>query len=436
MKRSILNLLGGLLLCLPMLFTSCSEKDNALEQIVNQENLEGLKKALYKNAEVTVQFKVYGKTTPFTVTLKNVGTVEKPKYEVQGDFPTETEIGYKLTYDMGYIDDNLYFGLVYNKPVDTDADDESEDMFDLAPVMVVKFDTKTSKYDVYALPGFDFEVISINGTDMDVEPASEKTAYIKFYHYGVNLGTRGLTRMSAEDGPVHDLEMKINFKDGNTWEDLDEAYDEVGLGVFASISDNDGGADDNDDMTIDLSDYDFYFNDDDVNYWKIFVIFNPEGTTQQEKGDNLTETTEDQPYKAKDYREYLYLPVYGLNSKGNIALLDVLKLALPTADEAGTDDIQWGEIAAKNSDVIKVVKNKTTGNKTIVIKDNVVNDNGKNYYYSLYDGKSSYRVKAKQTYDQTETDKNYHFYQLKSSIRSTDEDAPVCDLPATADQLN
>ena len=56
MKRSVLNLLGGLLLCLPMLFTSCSEKDNALEQIVNQPNLEGLQKALYKNAEVTIEF--------------------------------------------------------------------------------------------------------------------------------------------------------------------------------------------------------------------------------------------------------------------------------------------------------------------------------------------------------------------------------------------
>ena len=151
MKRSVLNLLGGLLLCLPMLFTSCSEKDNSLEQIVNQPNLEGLQKALYKNAEIKVKYYVYnGADEGYTATIKNVGTIEEPKYEVQGGLPAEDEIKYKLTCDMGYIDDNLYFGLVYNKKV-TDEGDESEDMFDMAPVMVVRFDTKTSKYDVYAL---------------------------------------------------------------------------------------------------------------------------------------------------------------------------------------------------------------------------------------------------------------------------------------------
>ena len=104
MKRSILNLLGGLLLCLPMLFTSCSEKDNSLEQIVNQPNLEGLQKALYKNAEVTIEYKVYklGESVAYAATLKNVGTVEEPKYELQGEMPTD--LGYKLTCDMGYVE--------------------------------------------------------------------------------------------------------------------------------------------------------------------------------------------------------------------------------------------------------------------------------------------------------------------------------------------
>ena len=235
MKRSILNLLGGLLLCLPMLFTSCSEKDNSLEQIVNQENLEGLKKALYKNAEVTVDYTVYknGAAAPYSVTLKNVGTVEKPKYEIQGEMPTD--LGYKLTCDMGFVDDNLYFGLVYNKPVDTDADDESEDMFDMSPVMAVKFDTKTSKYDVYALPGFSIKDISINGIDMKVTDASEDNkASINFFH-DAPATTR--TR-SADPVAVNGLStcsMEIGLNGISSWGDLDKAYDEVGLGVFASI---------------------------------------------------------------------------------------------------------------------------------------------------------------------------------------------------------
>lgn len=71
MKRSVLNLLGGLLFCLPMVFTSCGNLDNPLEELVNQPNLEGLQKALYKNAEIKIQYTVADGNEVYTATLKN-----------------------------------------------------------------------------------------------------------------------------------------------------------------------------------------------------------------------------------------------------------------------------------------------------------------------------------------------------------------------------
>ena len=150
------------------------------------------------------------------------------------------------------------------------------------------------------------------------------------------------------------------------------------------------------------------------------MIFDVAGTVVQKENSVFSETPDDNIFMAKDYANSVYLPCYGLNSKGNIALLDVLELNLPDDTQDGPDNkVQWTEIAEVNSGYIKVVRNKTTGKLTIVTIDGVVNDNGKKYYYSLYDGKSSYRVRAEADYDKS---LNYHFYQLKSSIRDSDED--------------
>lgn len=415
MKRSVLNLLGGILFCLPMLLTSCNANDNALEQIVNQPTLEGLQKALYTNAEVTVQYTVYGKTDPYTVTLKNVGTVENPKYEVQGELPTD--LGYTLKCDLGYENEMLYFGLAYGA-IETGEEDESEDIFDMAPVMVVRFDTKTSKYDVFALPGFSFKVISINGTEMEVTDAGEgNTATINFYHQPAGGGSApasgARTRIYLPDPTqIEGMQMTLNLTNVENWGDLDEAYDEVGLGIFGTIANSDfDGA-----MVIDLSDYKgIYFATDDT-YTHVFEIKNS-GDDIQTSGDEISKVN---PYKAIDYSTEYYLPCYGLNSRGNIALLEVFKLTLPNTITAETT---WEAIALidQNREYVKLV-HTSVGKLTVVNKEGVPNSS----YYGLYDGKSSLRVNAAERF---KMDYNYHLYQLKKDIKSYDNDDYVYPAP-------
>lgn len=416
MKRSVLNLLGGLLLCLPMLFTSCSEKDNSLEQIVNQPNLEGLQKALYKNAEVTIEYKVYqdGQSVANTVTLKNVGTVEKPEFELDGEIQ---DPGYDLTCDMGYIDGNLYFGLLYKSPdpnADAEDEDEADDLFDLSPVMVVKFDTKTSKYDVYALPGFDFDVISINGANIDVARACTDEATIKFQQIGYG-GGNARALMRSYSPTTLPFEMKLNLNGVNNWGDLDKAYDEVGLGVFAFINDL-ADADDqvaNGDIVIDLSDYDFYFNNIAQNYWKTFVIFDQTEQTKQDKDKSLTSGG---IYMANAYANQIYIPCFGLNSNNRIALVDMLTLKMPTTPG---DNITWNEIVAVNPGIIKIAYSTPT-KPTVVGEDNVIGDNGG--YYALYDNVHHYaRVNATDSYVYSKFyTYDFHFSQLKDSYKQSD----------------
>ena len=409
MKRSILNLLGGLLLCLPMLFTSCNSKDNALEEIVNQPNLEGLQKALYKNAEVTIKYKVYGGVAEgYTATLKNVGTVEKPEYKFEGEMP---DVYYDLVCDMGYADNNLYFGLLYKSPDPNAAedDDETDDLFDLSPVMVVKFDTKTSKYDVYALPGFEFEVISINGTNMmnEVTKASTDEATINFFH------------QNAGPEQIEGLEMKLNLNGVSTWKQLDEAYDEVGLGVFASINDQDETPTETGDMVIDLSDYEgIYFPDDaDDHYWKVFVIFDSGWTEAIESDKDVTATT----YLAKDFMNQIYIPCYGLNSKGRIALVDMLTLQMPNATT-----ITWKQIVnyEDNSNYIKIAYS-TADKPTVVGAEGKIGTNGG--YYGLYEKSNpNARVNANTEYVVAEfvaefRNKDFHFYQLQDKYKDLDK---------------
>ena len=109
-------------------------------------------------------------------------------------------------------------------------------------------------------------------------------------------------------------------------------------------------------------------------------------------------------------------PVYGTNASGTaIVLLDALLLNM-LQEGAYT----WQTIVGLNPTLLQLVKTKG-GKTTVVIKDNVVNDNGKNYYFGLYDGVSSLRVNAEQEFNiNDDPTKNYHFYQLKKSVRETD----------------
>ena len=406
MKRKISSLLWGTLLCLPMLLASCNEKDNALEQIVNQPNLEGIQKALYKNAEIKIEYKAWD--TDFTAILKNSGTIENPNYEVTGDFPTD------LSYALDYEDGLLYFSLLTPRAIDntgdepagTRADDDPEpNIGDDIPVMVVMFDTNTNKYEVYALPLFSFnKVLIINGAEMEIEDASkDNKATIKLYYEASGPTT-------IDTG----FEFEVGLNGISTWADVDKAFDDAGIGVFAPLHNDDpstDGIDDSGTMVIDLSDYAHVYSMGSIPNWDHFIMKDNDNNLI-----NSTHAVTKATYKAIDELARVLIPCYEMATIGRSVLVDMLALAIPPG---GTPT--WKDIAETNSSLIKVVtdRSKASPRERIVCKPGVVNSIDPNSYFGLFKGLSRTRENADNLYEENGS---YKFYDLSDWVKSADID--------------
>lgn len=409
MKRKVSSLLWGTLLCLPMLLASCNEKDNALEQIVNQPNLEGIQKALYKNAEIKIEYTVEG--TSYTATLTNAGTIEDPKYEVVGDYPTE--VTFNPAYELVYEEPYLTFRLLHvtAAPAGTRTDDETVEPEGPEPIpdgklalLVVRFNTSTNQYDVYAIPQFDFKVISINGANMEVEDASKNN--------------KATIKLAYEDGdgvhPAAGLEMKVGLNGITTWADLDKAYDNAGIGVFAALHNDaiEDAVDDIGTMAVDLSDYMNIYSTGSIHKWK-FLLKDNELTDFIKSTENVTSDD----YLAIDEMTRVLIPCYETATMGRSVLVDMLALAIPTGSPT------WKDIAAavQNKDLIKVVtdRSKTSGRERIVCKPGVVNSIDPESYFGLFKGLSRTRENADNEYV---PGGSYKFYDLSDWVKSADID--------------
>ena len=417
MKRKISCLLWGTLLCLPMLLASCNEKDNALEQIVNQPNLEGIQKALYKNAEIKIEYKAWD--TEFTAILKNSGTIENPNYEVTGDFPDN------LSYALDYEDGLLYFSLLTPRAIDntgdepaaTRADDDPEpNIGDDIPVMVVKFDTNTNKYEVYALPYFSFnKVLIINGAEMEIEDASKE-----------NKATIKLAYEDDQQGIIPTgLEFEVGLNGISKWSDVDKAFDEAGIGVFAPLYNDDPSTpsiNESDNMVIDLSDYAHVYSEGHIPHWDHFIMM-----ADATNAINSSQTVTIGNYYAVDALDRAFISCYEMATMGRSVLVDVLVLAIPTGSPT------WKQIALaeQNKNLIKIVtdRSKSPRLQKIVCKPGVVNSIDPNSYFGLFKGLSRTRENADNVYV---PGGSYKFYDLSDWVKSADIDwTPPAPTPTS-----
>lgn len=225
-------------LCVSFGFQSCGNLDNPLEDIVNNgggddEVVTKLMEALKKDASIKVKYTVYGDETEYIATFKNVGSGEDSQYEIEGEIPEGLD--YKLSYTLEYKElegeNFLIFTLLAQQEIQqqmgTRIDNEPGEGNgpQPMPVLVVDFDIDDMEYDVYALPGFSFEVLSINNEDIkEIKDGFSKKATVNFKKQGYGDPT---------DLPLPT--MSIGYDAGDTWEDVQLRYEFAGLeNVIAS----------------------------------------------------------------------------------------------------------------------------------------------------------------------------------------------------------
>ena len=225
MKRTFLSFVGGVALCFSMLFSSCGNGDNALEEIINGSGNGEVAKyaqladALQDGAEIEVAYTVYGSETEYKVKIVKQGDTFVP----QGDAGLPTGLDYTLSGSMAYANNKLTFTLkatpteewIEAHPILMDVRAgtravASPPEYNGENVMVVTFDTQTIKYDVVSAPGFSFKVLNVKGLPVQIENACSKTAEIDFNLY-IN-----------ED--VIPVKYAINHN-GETWESFADRYD-------------------------------------------------------------------------------------------------------------------------------------------------------------------------------------------------------------------
>lgn len=224
-------------LCVSFGFQSCGNLDNPLEEIVNNgggddEAVTKLMEALKADANIKVKYTVYGDETEYIATFKNVGSGEDSQYEIEGEIPEG--LNYGLSYTLEYKElegENFLIFTLLAEPNDEEGGNEEEMLAGTRiddepgegegdddgpgpqPVMVVDFGIDDMDYDVYALPGFSFEVLSINNEEIkEIKDGFSKKATVNFVN----------TRYEEENEVLEP--MYIGYDADDTWEDVQARY--------------------------------------------------------------------------------------------------------------------------------------------------------------------------------------------------------------------
>lgn len=181
-------------MCLPLMFASCGNIDNPLEEITvsggatSYASLAAAMNDIDDGAEVEVAYTVYGSKDEYKVKIKKVNGAFVP----QGTAGLPTGLDYKLSGIIEQDGTKLIFKL-HAKPTDewveewenpvlvgsrTRGDVPEDPEINGEYVMVITFDIQTSEYDVINAPGFSFKVLNVKGLPVNVENACSKTATV------------------------------------------------------------------------------------------------------------------------------------------------------------------------------------------------------------------------------------------------------------------
>lgn len=264
--------MSGALVCLSLVFSSCGNIDNPLEEIVNSNpQVAVLAGALEDNAEVTADFRTCGDMLAYFADMSNsrnsrtraVGpdlsgyidpeTGEMPiqvvfknqggefilkSFKINGldvDDNAET-MAQKFSLDYKKVDNKLLLSICGYEDAYM-----SESKPELVPLTTIVFDLSDNSYAQYVYPNLTYVVldkISVNSEDKTYlieNKYKEQTFFSIPFGYttrgDVALKVRGRTLMKA---------FCVFYKDGETWAEVNERYKkEAGSPLLVAFSDLD-----------------------------------------------------------------------------------------------------------------------------------------------------------------------------------------------------
>ena len=183
MKKNFLKLVGGVFFCLPLMFASCGNIDNPLEEMSGsgsgggeQEetvfNLKAALEAIEDGATIEIAYTVWNGDGEYKVKLVKNG--EGFAVKEGSEYPTE--LFYDLDGKLAFDDGKLVFTLTAEQ-----KDNEgplTRAVTQAGKVLVVTFDPTTNTYDYVGTPGFTFKVLNVDDQEVTVENASPKIAFM------------------------------------------------------------------------------------------------------------------------------------------------------------------------------------------------------------------------------------------------------------------
>ena len=247
MKKILLSVMGGALFCFSLMFSSCGNFDNPLEEIVNSNpQVAALAGAINENAVVSFDLKFHALNyeVPIQVKFKKVGDkydFVSADYQIPDGFEGALEelgaesdadiIRYVLTENTAEellklnndkASNQLKVSFVFDlASIEGTCSGEGDD--ETTPIkftlLTVVFDVNTNKYTQYIYPFFEGSFLIWEGVSVDGEDKSNllKTDYAEKAEFfdGPNV-----------DGPQDNepLVFVAYYKDGETWKDVNERY--------------------------------------------------------------------------------------------------------------------------------------------------------------------------------------------------------------------
>ena len=331
MKQKVLGMMSGALVCLSLVFSSCGNIDNPLEEIVNSNpQVAVLAGALEDNAEVTADFRTCGDMLAYLADMSNrrnsrtraVGpdlsgyidpeTGEMPiqvvfknqggefilkSFKINGldvDDNAET-MAQEFSLDYKKVDNKLLLSICGYEDAYM-----SESKPELVPLTTIVFDLSDNSYAQYVYPNMSYVVldkISVNSEDKTYlieNKYKEQTIFSMPFGYttrgDVALKVRGRTLMKA---------FCVFYKDGETWAEVNERYKkEAGSPLLKAYGDLTEEEKDGDEF-VGIESFDGYQKIALLNYdggFSMPFAYNDESTNEDTP--NVVKTNEKVGYKA------------------------------------------------------------------------------------------------------------------------------------------
>lgn len=248
MKQILFKVMGGAVFCLSLVFSSCGNLDNPLEEIGKNSTAVALSGALDEGAEVSFKFTTFieGKKESFSIdfTKKSGNVFELSDWNLPDDFfdfdeeltsdeiKTELSSMFNLEYDKAK--NQLKVSFVYPENLMETRNglgEEAGEGDDVAiPLLTVVFEISNNKFTQYVYPFEGFVIwdgVSVNGEDKSSLLSSDYSKVADFYLADAHGDARAFSRTRVPNVEYLNS-FRVYYKDKETWADVDKRYKEQG----------------------------------------------------------------------------------------------------------------------------------------------------------------------------------------------------------------